>query len=343
MNVQEALAEVLSGKDLAQENAFTAMESIMAGEATDAQIAGLLVALRMKGETSDEIAGFAKSMQGRAVPIEVSAEPLVDVCGTGGDASGTFNISTTVAFVVAGAGLPVAKHGNRSVSSRCGSADVLEALGVRLDLGADNVARCIADVGIGFLYAQTLHPAMRYAIKARKELRARTVFNLLGPLTNPARADVQLLGVYDPAWTEPLAEVLRALGCQAAFVVHGGGGLDELSTLGPNHVARLVDGVVETFLLDATSLGLPKAVITDLAGGDAQENAEILRQVLDGHAGPRRDIVLLNAATVLVAAGRADRLREGLDLAAEAIDSGSAAGRLDGLIRRSQELGTAHA
>jgi len=339
MTIQEALARTTRNDDLSQDEAFAVMEAIMAGDASDAQIAGLLVALRMKGETSDEIAGFARSMQDRAIRISADARPLVDVCGTGGDASGTFNISTTVAFVVAGAGLPVAKHGNRSVSSRCGSADVLEALGVRLDLSPDDVGRCIDETGIGFLYAQALHPAMKHAIGPRKELRLRTVFNLLGPLTNPARAQVQLLGVYDPARTEPLAKVLHSLGSEAAFVVHGGGGLDELSTLGPNHVARLVDGRVETSLLDATSFGLPRSRLADLAGGDAAENADILRSVLAGSAGPKRDIVLLNAAAVFVAAGRAKGFSDGLNLAAESVDSGAAGERLDGLVRLTQELG----
>ena len=339
MIVQAAVGRVVDGGSLTETEAQRVMDSVMAGEATEAQIAGLLVALRLKGESKGEIAEFARAMQERSTRIEATAAPLVDVCGTGGDARGTFNISTTVAFVAAGAGLAVAKHGNRSVSSQCGSADVLEALGVRLDLAPADVGRCIDEVGIGFLYAPTLHPAMKHAIGPRRELGIRTIFNVLGPLTNPARAAIQLLGVYDAALTEPLAEALRSLGCRSAFVVHGADGLDEFSTTGPSRVARLIDDRVESFVVDPASLGLQPATLDDLAGGDADENAAILRSVLAGEAGARRDIVLLNAAAILVAAEQADDLAAGLEVAAESIDSGGALGALDALISLTQQLG----
>jgi anthranilate phosphoribosyltransferase len=341
LTLREAIARSIEGRDLTAAEAEAVMGAIMAGEATAAQIAGWLVALRMKGETVDEIAGFARAMRERANRVPTDARPLVDVCGTGGDARGTFNISTTVAFVVAGAGISVAKHGNRSVSSRCGSADVLEALGVGLDLSPDDVGRCVDEVGIGFLYAPRLHPAMKHAIGPRREMGIRTVFNLLGPLTNPAEANVQLLGVFDPSLTEPLAEVLGALGVEAGVVVHGGGGLDELSTIGPSRVSRWADGTVETTTVDATALGLATARLADLAGGDAVENARTLRDVLEGQPGPRRDIVLLNAAAALVAAERAGDLHEGITVASEAIDSGAAHERLDALVSLSQRLGGA--
>lgn len=339
MTIQEAIARTIEGRNLTAVEAETTMEIIMSGEATDTQIAGLLVALRTKGETVDEIAGFARAMQKKSIYVVTEEKTLIDVCGTGGDARGTFNISTTVAFVAAGAGLAVAKHGNRSVSSRCGSADVLEALGVHLDLNADEVGRCIDEIGIGFLYAPNLHPAMKHAVGPRREMGIRTVFNVLGPLTNPARAQVQLLGVYDPSLTERMAEVLRSLDCRSAFVVHGGGGLDELSTLGSNRVSRLADGRVESYDLDPTSFGLATAQLSDLEGGDATENAQILRDVLSGQTGPKRDIVLLNAAAILVAAERVEDLQEGLLLAAEIIDSSAAIERLDALISMTRRLG----
>jgi len=339
MTIQEAIARTIEGKNLTALEAERTMEIIMNGESADAQIAGLLVALRTKGESVDEIAGFARAMQKRSIHVATGEKTLIDVCGTGGDARGTFNVSTTVAFVAAGTGLSVAKHGNRSVSSRCGSADVLEALGVHLDLSADEVGRCIDEIGIGFLYAPNLHPAMKHAIGPRREMGIRTVFNVLGPLTNPARAQVQLLGVYDPSLTERMAKVLRSLGCRSAFVVHGGGGLDELSTLGTNRVSTLANGRVESYDLDPTSLGLAPALLSDLEGGDATENAQILRDVLSGQTGPKRDIVLLNAAAILVAAGRIEDLQEGLLLAAEVIDSGAAIERLDALIEMTQRLG----
>jgi anthranilate phosphoribosyltransferase len=324
MPLRAAIAEVINGRSLSLEQAEAAMNVIMQGEATPAQIGSYLTALRMKGETVAEIAGSARSMRAHVVRVPVSANGmLVDTCGTGGDGKHTFNISTTAAFVVAGHGLKVAKHGNRAASSQCGSADVLLALGGNLDLLAQEVAACIEEVGIGFLYAVNHHPAMRHAIGPRREIGQRTIFNVLGPLTNPAGATHQLIGVYDAALTEPLAHVLRELGSRAAFVVHGADGLDELSTTGVNRVSQLHEGVVRTFALDPQELGLPRAVLADLCGGSPEENAQITRDVLSGRdQGPRRDVVLLNAAAVFAAAD--GDWQAGLDAARQAIDSGAA-------------------
>lgn len=332
MEIRETLARLLERQNLSLSEAAAVMGQIMAGQATPAQIGALLAALRMKGETVEEITGFAQAMRQSAVPIRTKHRLIVDTCGTGGDGAGTFNISTAAAFVAAGAGLPVAKHGNRSVSSRCGSADVLQALGVQIDLPPERVSACIDEVGVGFLYAPSFHPAMKHAVGPRREMGVRTVFNILGPLTNPARVPVQVLGVYDPALTETVAHVLAGLGCRAAFVVHGADGLDELSTTGPNRVSRLSEGRVETFFLDPEALGLPRAELSDLRGGDAETNAEILRAVLSGEPGPRRDVVRLNAAAALVAAGIASDLQQGLQLAARSIDSGAARQRLEALV-----------
>jgi anthranilate synthase/phosphoribosyltransferase len=334
MSIQEAIAKAMDGQDLTEIEAEAAMTQIMEGQATPAQIGAFLTALRMKGEAVSEIAGCARAMRRSAVPVRPKrAKTLVDTCGTGGDGAGTFNISTTAAFVVAGAGQPVAKHGNRSISSQCGSADVLEALGVNLDLTPDQVAACVDEVGIGFLFAPKLHPAMKHAIGPRRELGVRTIFNLLGPLTNPANASAQVLGVYDSGLTETLAYVLKTLGSRAAFVVHGSGGLDELTTAGPNRVSVLRDGRVETHAFDPADLGFPPAGHSDLAGGDANENAQITRGVLSGLLnGPRRDVVVLNAAAALVAGDRAKTLPEAIRLARESLDSGSAQHALDHLI-----------
>lgn len=327
MAIKEAIAEVINGRSLTLAQAEAAMDAIMRGEATPAQIGGYLTALRMKGETVDEIAGSAKSMRAHVVPVALPVtrlgEMLVDTCGTGGDGKHTFNISTTAAFVVAGAGVKVAKHGNRAASSKSGSADVLMALGANLDLSPDQVAECVSDVGIGFLYAINHHPAMRFAIGPRRELGQRTIFNLLGPLTNPAGATHQLLGVYDPALTEPLARVLGALGSEAAYVVHGADGLDELSVTGVNRVSHLRNGQVQSFELDPQQLGLPRATLADLLGGAPQENAAITYGILSGEVtDARRDIVLLNAAAALSLAD--GDLPAGLERAREAIDSGAA-------------------
>jgi anthranilate phosphoribosyltransferase len=332
VDIKQAIAQLVDDKDLTAAEAEAVMEQVMTGQATPAQIGGFLIALRQKGETVEEVTGFARAMRHNATRVQVHRRPLVDTCGTGGDGAGTFNISTTAAFVVAGAGLAVAKHGNRSVSSRCGSADVLQALGVRLELQPEEVAACIDEVGIGFLYAPLLHPAMRHAIGPRREMGVRTVFNILGPLTNPAGAQVQVLGVYDAELTEMMARVLGSLGSEAAFVVHGADGLDELSTAGSNRITRLKDGSVATFTLDPLELGLPRAALADFAGGDAEENAAIVRSVLDGESGAKRDVVLLNAAAGLAAGGLAADLADGLALAAQSIDSGAARAKLESLV-----------
>jgi anthranilate phosphoribosyltransferase len=332
MHIKEALKQLMEGQDLTETSAESVTEQIMTGQATPAQIGGLLIALRLKGETTAEVTGFARAMRRNAVAVRPRRRLLVDTCGTGGDCSGTFNISTTAAFAVAGAGLAVSKHGNRSVSSNCGSADVLQELGVQLELSPEKVAACIDEVGIGFLYAPKLHPAMKYAIGPRREMGIRTIFNILGPLTNPAGAQVQVLGVYDGALTEMMAQVLNSLGSQAAFVVHGADGLDELSPTGPNRVTQLQDGRVRTYILDPLELGLPRATLSDLKGGDAKENATITRSVLNGERGPRRDAVLLNAAAALAAGGVATNLTEGLSLAAQSIDSGAARARLEAMV-----------
>ena len=337
MNIREALALLIEGQSLSEADAEAVMEEIMTGQATPAQIGGFLIALRRKGETVEEVTGFARAMRRNAVTIRTDRQLLVDTCGTGGDGHGTFNVSTTAAFVIAGAGLGVAKHGNRSVSSKCGSADVLEALGVHLTLSPEDVGACIDAVGIGFLYAPQLHPAMKHAIGPRREMGVRTVFNILGPLTNPAGAQVQVLGVYDPSLTELMAQVLDSLGSEAAFVVHGARGLDELSTVGPNRVTRLRDGQVHTFTLDPLELGLPRAKLLDLKGGEAAENAVILRDILGGKPGPQRDVVLLNAAAGLVAGGLASDLPAGLSRAAQSIDSGAARTKLTELVAFTQK------
>ena len=336
IDMPNAIKRALSCEHLSATEAEGVMTRIMSGEATPAQIGAYLAALRAKGETVAEITGFAQAMRQHATAIRPTRSPLVDTCGTGGDGAHTFNISTTVAFVVAGAGVAVAKHGNRSVSSRCGSADVLGALGVRLDLPPEEVARCIDEVGFGFLFAPMLHPAMKHAIGPRREMGVRTVFNVLGPLTNPAGASIQVLGVYDRDLVEPLAHVLLELGSEAAYVVHSYDGLDELSTAGPNFLACLRGGKVSRMVLDPADYGLKPATLDALRGGDADENARITRDILAGSLGPRRDIVLLNAGMALAAAGVAGDGQEGLALAAEAIDSGRAAKVLDDLVAFTQ-------
>jgi len=341
--IQQAIKQLLDGQSMSAEQAEAVMGQVMSGEATPAQIAGLLIALRFKGETIDEIAGCARAMRRAAVPVRPHRADLIDTCGTGGDSAGTFNISTTTAFVVAGAGLGVAKHGNRSVSSRSGSADVLTALGVNIDLTPEQVAECIDQVGIGFLFAPKLHPAMKHAIGPRRELGVRTIFNILGPLTNPAGTPAQLIGVYDPSLTEPLACVLKELGARAAYVVHGAGGLDELSTGGPNRVSYFgiagENGHVVTKTLDPRNYGFEPADLADLRGGDPQENARITRDILSGKdRGPRRDTVLLNAAAALLVGGVVDGLTPGIGKAAQSIDSGAALDKLEQLVKFSQSI-----
>jgi anthranilate phosphoribosyltransferase len=333
------LAKVIHHKHLSAMEAEQAMNIIMTGQATTAQIGGYLVALRMKGETVEEIAGSARAMRAQAsrVPLAGDGEPLLDTAGTGGDGAHTFNISTPAAFIIAGAGRRVAKHGNRAASSRCGSADVLGALGVNLDLTPEQVAECIQQVGIGFLFAPRFHPAMKHAIGPRRELAQRTIFNLLGPLTNPAGATHQLIGVYDPALTHPLAEVLGELGGKAAYVVHGHGGVDELTTSGPNRLSHLQNGQVSTSELDASDLGLRQAAKEDLQGGEPADNAVMLRALLAGQdTSPRRDVVLLNAAAALATAD--GDLQKGLVEARRSVESGAALGKLEALIVFSQQF-----
>ncbi len=336
--IKEAISKIVSGSDLKLAEARDVMREIMHGQATQAQIGAFLTALRMKGETVDEIAGCAQAMRERAIAVKPKRNQLVDTCGTGGDGKGTFNISTTVAFVAAGAGLAVAKHGNRSVSSKCGSADLLQALGINLELTPEQVAQCIDEVGIGFLFAPKLHPAMKHALGPRQEIGLRTIFNILGPLSNPANARRQLLGVYDSNLTELMAEVLRTLGAEAAFVVHGADGLDELSTTGPNKISRLSKGKIETYNLNPEDLGLPLGRLGDLAGGTAEENVAITKALLKGERGPKRDVVLLNAAAVFIVGGRAKDFSEGLKLAAESINNGKASQKLQQLVEFSQSF-----
>ena len=338
--MRREIEKIIAGQNLSIEESQQMMDSIMSGEATDAQIAGYITALRMKGETIEEITGAAKVMRQKAAPIKTNQDMLVDVVGTGGDKLDTFNISTTTTFVVAGAGLPVAKHGNRSVSSKSGSADVLETLGVNLDLTPEQVGECIDEIGIGFLYAPTFHKAMKHAIGPRKEIGVRTIFNLLGPLTNPAQANIQLLGVYDPELTEPIAHALKNLDVESAFVVHGLVGLDELSTVGKTKISRLKDGEVNTYYLSPADIGLKEAKEEDISGGGPQENAQITREILSGEAGPKRDVVLLNAAAALAAAGKVEDLETGVELAAEVIDQGAALKKLNQLIKVSNQYKT---
>jgi len=336
ISLPAAIERALSHEHLSAEEAQSVMMCIMAGEATPAQIGAYLAALRGKGETVAEITGFARAMRQHATAVRPARRPLIDTCGTGGDGANTFNISTTAAFVVAGAGVAVAKHGNRSVSSRCGSADVLNALGVQLDIGPEDVARCIDEVGFGFLFAPQLHLAMKHAIGPRREMGVRTVFNILGPLTNPAGASVQIIGVFDRSLVEPLARVLAELGAEAAYVVNSSEGLDELSTAGVNHVAYLHDGSVSCVKLDAANYGLTPAPLEAIRGGEPEENARITRDILAGERGPRRDIVLLNAAAALHAAGAASDIHDGIATAADAIDSGRAGQVLESLIAFTQ-------
>lgn len=340
MPLRAAIARLINFEDLTFSEAEEAMNIIMRGEATQAQIGSYLTALRMKGETVEEIAGSAKAMRAHVLPVDVgldAGQVLVDTCGTGGDGKHTFNISTTAAFVVAGAGVKVAKHGNRAASSKSGSADVLMALGGNLDLKPEEVSICVERVGIGFLYAVHHHPAMRFAIGPRRDIGQRTIFNILGPLTNPAAATHQLLGVFDPALTDTMARVLGTLGSRAAWVVHGADGLDELSTTGPNRVSRLEHGQVMTTELDPRELGLGRATLGDLLGGTAEENAVITRDILSGHErGPRSEIVLLNAAAAL-SLQDGDLLR-GLASARQSIDSGAALETLEAWINLTQQF-----
>jgi anthranilate phosphoribosyltransferase len=332
MNVQEALAQLLDGHDLSREEARSVMNEVMAGEATPTLIGGLLVALRLKGESVDEIAGCAEAMREHVLAVKPRRDDLVDTAGTGGDGAGTINISTAAALVAAAAGAGVAKHGNRAVSSASGSADVLEALGFRLELPPARIERSIDELGFGFMFAPTHHPAMRHAAPVRRELAARTVFNVLGPLTNPAGARAQVVGVYAPSLVRTIAEVLVQLGARRAFVVHGAGGIDELSPAGPNLVCEVRDGDIHEREIDPLELGVPRCTPDELRGGSPAENAEAIRAIFAGQNGGRRSAVLLNAAGAIAAAGHARDLADGLGFARDAVDSGAAGARLEELI-----------
>jgi len=335
--IREAIAHLVPGFSLTLDEAAKVMEEIMQGEVTPAQFGAFVTALRCKGETVDEIAGLARTMRAKAIPVNVT-NTVVDTCGTGGDGSTTFNISTAAAFVAAGAGLKVAKHGNRAMSSKCGSADVLEALGIRLDLTAEQVERCLKDVGIGFMFAPAFHPAMKFAAAPRREIGIRTVFNILGPLTNPAGAKAQVLGVADKSLVEKLAMVLRSLGCQHALVVHGDDGLDEITTTGKSQICELKNGQIENYSITPEDLGLPSTGLDSLKGGTVKENATLLRSVLTGASGPQRNIVLMNAAAAVVAGDKAKSLMQGLDLARDALDSGRALSKLEQMIEFCRSL-----
>jgi anthranilate phosphoribosyltransferase len=335
-DLRPIIRRVADGETLNENEAAGAFGFIMSGAATEAQIGALLMGLRVRGETVEEIAGAARALRARAVKVQAPSG-AIDTCGTGGDAKGTHNISTCAAFVVAGAGVPVAKHGNRSISSRSGSADVLTALGVNIECGPEAIARSIEQCGLGFMFAPAHHAAMRHVAKVRTELGTRTIFNLLGPLANPAGVKYQIVGVFSEAWVEPIARVLALLGTERAWVVHGADGLDELTTTGVSHVAALDGGKVSTFKVSPKNAGLPEASPADLIGGDAAENAAALRAVLEGKPGPLRDVVLFNAAAALLVAGKAKTLREGVALAAQSIDSGKARAVLEALVKLSHD------
>lgn len=348
--IKEAISKAVHLHNLTEKEAADVMSEIMSGEATEAQISAYITALRMKGETVEEITGSARTMRSFATPIRIKSrldidredinidqETIIDTCGTGGDGTCTFNVSTATAFVVAACGLAVAKHGNRSVSSACGSADVLEALGVNLNVTTEKVEECIAKIGIGFLFAPSLHGAMKYAIGPRRQIGIRTIFNILGPLTNPASANAQVLGVYSEPLAEMLARVLLNLGSKKAWAVHGDDGLDEITITGPTKVAELSDGTVRVFTITPEEFGLKRASIEDIRGGDAKKNAQIIRDLLSGAHGPKRDIVLLNSGAGLFVGGKAKTPHEGIRIAAEAIDSGRAKEKLEQLVKLTNE------
>jgi anthranilate phosphoribosyltransferase len=331
--IKDAIAKLVDRQNLTEAEAEAVMHEIMDGKDSPAQIAAYLTALRMKGETVEEITGSARAMREKATRIRVNDPMVVDTCGTGGDGAATFNVSTTVAFVVAGAGLTVAKHGNRAVSSRSGSADVLKCLGVRVDLPPERVEECVNEIGIGFLFAPLFHGAMKHAMGPRQEIGVRTIFNLLGPLTNPAGASIQVLGVYDEALTETLAKVLVKLGSRHCYVVHGMDGLDEITVTDRTRVSEGKGGRITNYFIEPRDFGFERARLKDLAGGDAEENARIIRDILGGREGPRQQLVLLNAAPALVACGKAATLLDGVKRAQEAIRSGAAMEKLESLVR----------
>jgi anthranilate phosphoribosyltransferase len=330
------IGKVATGSALTREEAASAFDVMMSGEATPSQMGALLMGLRVRGETVDEITGAVTTMRAKMLKVEAPPD-AIDVVGTGGDASGSYNISTCAAFIAAGAGVPVAKHGNRALSSRSGAADVLGALGVRIDLGPEAISRCIAEAGVGFMFAPAHHPAMKHVGPTRVELATRTIFNLLGPLSNPAGVKRQMVGVFSRQWVEPLARVLKNLGAERAYVVHGSDGLDEITTCGPTSVAALENGSIKTFEITPEEVGLPKATPEALRGGDAEANAAALMAVLKGAKGPFRDIAILNAAAALVVADKVKSLKDGVALANKSLDSGEAEGRLDRLIHVSND------
>ncbi|MBI3600837.1 MAG: anthranilate phosphoribosyltransferase [Nitrospinae bacterium] len=335
--IREAIAKVIEKRDLTESEMSGAFEEIMSGGASPAQIGSFITALRMKGETVDEITGAAKVMREKALHIKTKSKTIVDTCGTGGDESGTFNISTTTAFVAAGAGLTVAKHGNKSVSSKSGSADVLRTLGVNIEAEVSHVEKCLDEIGIGFLFAPLLHSAMKFAIGPRREIGIRTIFNILGPLTNPAGAHSQVLGVYDHRLTEPLSKVLCRLGSTHVFVVHGADGLDEITLTGKTYISELKGGEIKNYEIVPEDFGLKRCKNEELLGGDSEINARITLDILNGKKGPQRDIILLNAAAAITAGGKARDLKEGIGAASEAIDSGMAMKKLEGLRRLTNE------
>jgi anthranilate phosphoribosyltransferase len=340
--IKEAIAKLVDGEDLSHQEICSVMEQIMQGQASPAQIAGLLTALRMKGETVTEITGGALTLRKFATTIKPRKSPLVDTCGTGGDGANSFNISTTAAFIVAGVGIPVAKHGNRSVSSMCGSADVLEHLGINLDLQPDAVTECIERIGIGFLFAPRFHQALSHSVAARRELGIRSMFNLLGPLVNPANAPRQLIGVYKGELTEVIARVLRNLGLVSALVVHGAGGLDEISNLGPSRISLLRNGHIHSYYFDPQELGFPRVSKEAIQGGTPRQNAQITLEILQGKRGPKRDIAVLNSAGALLAAGVVDTIADGVHLAQRSIDTGAALGKLEELRNYGQTNSRSH-
>lgn len=329
--IKEAIQTLIAGNSLTMEQAEQVMEEIMNGEATPAQFGAFVTALRLKRETVDEIIGLAKTMRAGAIPV-VTDVPVVDTCGTGGDGAGTFNISTAAVFVAAGAGLQVAKHGNRAMSSQCGSADILEALGVKIDLNAQQVKACLDEVGIGFMFAPVFHPAMKYAAAPRREIGIRTVFNILGPLTNPAGAKAQVIGVADGTLLNKMALALKGLDCHHALIVHGEDGLDEITVTGKTYICELKDGGIKSYSISPENFGLSRAGLDDLRGGTVDENAALMHSILAGTPGPQRDVVLMNAAAVLLAGDRVANLKQGLDLAKEVVDSGRALNKLEKLI-----------
>jgi len=328
MNIREAIKKIIAQKNLSQQEAFEVAMEMMSGLATDAQIASLLTGLRMKDVTIDEITGFVRAMREKATPIECKSKDLVDTCGTGGDGSGTFNISTISAFVAAGAGCKVAKHGNKSVSSKCGSADLLKALGVNIEIEPDRVATCLDEVGIGFLFAPNLHKAMKYAIGPRREIGVRTIFNILGPLTNPAGAKRQVLGVFSEELTGLIANVLKNLGAEHCMIIHGEDGLDEITITGKTSITELFEGGIKSYHIEPKDFGIENGTMKDIRGGDVDENAKIALDILEGKKGPKREIVIINAGAAIYIAGKADSFVDGIELAKESIDSGRAAKKL---------------